>query len=169
MTTRTGGSPELQPTIFVLFGATGDLAKRLVLPAFCRLAQEGRLLPRQWLLAGNGRGDVSHEDFRRHVHDVLEEFGPAPEPAEWKPFAERVLFAGGGFTSASPGSLLDVLAGSRRSRGGDPQLVHYPAIPPVAFAETTKAIGRPGLAGNARVVYRQSAFTRRAGADRGFG
>jgi len=153
MTTRTGGSPELQPTIFVLFGATGDLAKRLVLPAFYRLAREGRLLPRQWLLVGNGRGDVSDEDFRRHVHDVLEEFGPAPEPAEWKPFAERVLFAGGGFTSASPGSLLDVLAGGRRSLGGDPQLVHYLAIPPVAFAETTKAIGQHGLAGNARVVY----------------
>ena len=67
--------PELGPTIFVLFGATGDLAKRLVLPAFYRLAQEG-LLPRQWLLVGNGRGDVAHEDFRKHVRDVLGEFGP---------------------------------------------------------------------------------------------
>jgi glucose-6-phosphate dehydrogenase-like protein len=66
------------PTIFVLFGATGDLAKRMVIPAFYRLALEG-LLPRQWLLIGNGRGDVAHEDFRKHVHDVLTHFGPRPE------------------------------------------------------------------------------------------
>ncbi len=51
------------PTIFVLFGATGDLAKRLVLPAFYSLATEG-LLPKEWRLVGNGRGDVAHEDFR---------------------------------------------------------------------------------------------------------
>ena len=70
--------PDLGPTVFVLFGATGDLAKRMVLPAFYRLAQEG-LLPKQWLLVGNGRGDVAHEDFRKHVHDVLTEFGPKPD------------------------------------------------------------------------------------------
>ena len=145
-------SPELQPTVFVLFGATGDLAKRLVLPAFYRLWMEG-LLPRQWLLVGNGRGNLAHEDFRKHVRDVLGEFGPKPAKKEWKAFAERVLFAGGGFTSDSPGSLLDVLAQGRESLGGDPQLVHYLAIPPVAFAETTKALGKHGLAADARVIY----------------
>ena len=82
-------NPELGPTVFVLFGATGDLAKRLVLPAFYRLAQEG-LLPKQWLLVGNGRGDVAHEDFRKHVRDALSEFGPKPAKKEWKAFAERV-------------------------------------------------------------------------------
>ena len=50
------------PTIFVLFGATGDLAKRMVIPAFYRLALEG-LLPPQWLLIGNGRGNLEHEDL----------------------------------------------------------------------------------------------------------
>jgi len=143
---------DLGPTVFVLFGGTGDLAKRLVLPAFYQLAQEG-LLPRQWLLVGNGRGDVTHEDFRKHVRDVLAEFGPKPAKKEWKAFAERVLFAGGGFTSDSPGSLLDVLAGARESLGGDPQLVHYLAVPPVAFEGITRALGQHGLARNARVVY----------------
>ena len=146
-------SPELPPTVFVLFGATGDLAKRLVLPAFYRLAQES-LLPRQWLLVGNGRGNVAHEDFRKHVREALDEFGPEPaSAAEWKAFAERVLFAGGGFTSDSPGSLLDVLAGARESLGGDPQLVHYLAVPPVAFGEITRALGQHGLTRDARVVY----------------
>jgi glucose-6-phosphate 1-dehydrogenase len=152
MTAENKYDHDLGPTIFVLFGATGDLAKRLVLPAFYRLSLEG-LLPRQWLLVGNGRGDVAHEDFRKHVHDVLTEFGPNPEPADWKPFAERLWFAGGGFTTDSPGSLLDDLAKARTALGGDPQLVHYLAIPPVAFEETTKALGQHGLVKNARVVY----------------
>jgi glucose-6-phosphate 1-dehydrogenase len=147
----TAGSG-LEPTIFVLFGATGDLAKRMVLPAFYKLALEG-LLPEQWLLVGNGRGDVAHEDFRKHVHDVLTQFGPKPEGADWDSFSQRLWFAGGGFTSESPGSLLDDLAKARKSLGGDPQLVHYLAIPPVAFAETTKALGAHGLAKGARVVY----------------
>ena len=145
-------SPDLGPTIFVLFGATGDLAKRLVLPAFYQLATHG-LLPRQWMLVGNGRGNVAHEDFRGHVRNVLTEFGPRPDQGAWDSFSGRLLFAGGGFNSDNPGSLLDVLAQSRESLGGDPQLVHYLAVPPVAFAETTKALGQHGLAKNARVVY----------------
>jgi glucose-6-phosphate 1-dehydrogenase len=140
------------PTIFVLFGATGDLAKRMVIPAFYRLALEG-LLPRQWLLIGNGRGDVAHEDFRRHVHDVLTEFGPKPEQPAWNAFAKRVLFAGGGFSTDSPGSLLDVIAKAGRELGASPQLVHYLAVPPVAFTELTKALGQHSLAKGARVVY----------------
>ena len=42
------------PSVFVLFGATGDLAKRMVLPAFFTLAKEG-LLPERWRLVGNGQ------------------------------------------------------------------------------------------------------------------
>ena len=145
-------SPDPGPTIFILFGATGDLAKRMVLPAFYRLALEG-LLPEWWLLVGNGRGDVAHENFRAHVHEALTEFGPKPEPDTWKAFADRVYFAGGGFSSDSPGSLLDVLGQARTSLGGDPQLVHYLAVPPVAFTELTKALGQHGLAQGARVVY----------------
>jgi glucose-6-phosphate 1-dehydrogenase len=138
--------------IFVLFGATGDLAKRMVLPAFYRLALEG-LLPERWLLVGNGRGDVAHEDFRAHFHNALEEFGPKPKPAQWQEFSERVYFAGGGFSSDDPGSLLDVLAKGKEKLGGDPQLVHYFAVPPVAFTELTTALGQNGLAKDARVVY----------------
>jgi glucose-6-phosphate 1-dehydrogenase len=140
------------PVAFVLFGATGDLAKRMVLPAFYRLACEG-LLPEQWLLVGNGRGDVAHEDFRAHVRAALAEFGPEPEPGQWDAFAQRVSFAGGGFGTDSPGSMLDVLGEARGSLGGDPQLVHYLAVPPVAFAGLTKALGQHGLSRGARVVY----------------
>jgi glucose-6-phosphate 1-dehydrogenase len=56
--------------VFVVFGATGDLAKRMVLPAFYRLASEG-MLPSQWVLVGNGRGEVAHEDFHARVRDAV--------------------------------------------------------------------------------------------------
>ncbi|AGL17852.1 glucose-6-phosphate dehydrogenase [Actinoplanes sp. N902-109] len=139
-------------TVFVLFGATGDLAKRMVLPAFYTLAIEG-LLPEDWVLVGNGRGDVAHEDFRQHVHDVLTEFGPHPEHGPWKDFEQRLLFAGGGFNTDSPGSLLDVIGDARAQLGADAQLVHYFAVPPSAFTELTRALGEHGLAEGARVVF----------------
>ncbi|HET6189499.1 MAG TPA: hypothetical protein VFE59_21215, partial [Trebonia sp.] len=123
----TSGDPG--PTVFVLFGATGDLANLMVLPAFYRLARVG-LLPAQWLLVGNGRGDVAHEDFRAHFLDSVTKSGLKPETQEWDAFAERVFFAGGGFTTDDPGSLLDAI-GKARGRLGDPQLVHYLAVPPV--------------------------------------
>jgi len=123
-----------------------------VLPAFYRLAHEG-LLPGQWVLVGNGRGDVAHEDFRARVRDTVTGSGTEPEPAEWDAFAKRVFFAGGGFSADSPGSLLDVIGEARDSLGGDPQLVHYLAVPPVAFAGLTKALGQHGLSRGARVVY----------------
>ncbi|MEP6853006.1 MAG: glucose-6-phosphate dehydrogenase (NADP(+)) [bacterium] len=140
------------PTVFVLFGATGDLAKRMVLPAFYELAQHD-LLPAQWLLVGNGRGDVSHEDFKSHVHDVLSEFGPQPDDGRWGDFSSRLRFAGGGFDQDDPGSLLDVLAEARNQVGGDAQYIHYLAIPPTAFIGVTQGLGAHGLAEGARVVY----------------
>jgi glucose-6-phosphate 1-dehydrogenase len=162
MANERGSGPEPGPTIFVLFGATGDLAKRMVLPAFYRLAIEG-LLPRKWLLVGNGRGDVSHEDFRAHVHEVLTQFGPKPDQGPWDSFAQRLLFAGGGFSSDNPGSLLAVIAQGRRALGADPQLVHYLAVPPAAFGELTKGLARHGLAKDARVVYEKPFGTSQQG------
>jgi glucose-6-phosphate 1-dehydrogenase len=139
-------------TVFVLFGATGDLARRMVLPAFYTLAIEG-LLPADWALVGNGRGDVAHEDFRKHVHDALVESGPHPDQGPWREFERRLYFAGGGFDTDSPGSLLDVIAEARGEPGSRTELVHYLAVPPQAFPELTRALGRHGLAEGARVVF----------------
>jgi glucose-6-phosphate 1-dehydrogenase len=140
------------PTVFVLYGATGDLAHRLVLPAFYRLAIAG-LLPKEWRLVGNGRGDVSHEDFAERVRQSLEEFGPKPSEGPWDEFRSQLRFAGGGFDRTDPGCLLDVLAQAEKDMGGTPQLIHYMAVPPGAFGPLTEAIGAHGLAEGARVVY----------------
>ncbi len=140
------------PTVFVLFGATGDLAKRMVLPAFYTLALDG-LLPEKWILVGNGRGDISHENFQARVHDALTEFGPELREDVWQEFSKRLRFAGGGFNSDDPGSLLDVIGDAHRELGTQADLVHYLAIPPVAFPEVTKALGEHNLVENARVVF----------------
>jgi glucose-6-phosphate 1-dehydrogenase len=141
-----------KPTVFTLFGATGDLSRRLVLPGLFRLAQEG-LLPSDWRLVGNGRGDVSHEDFQQRVRDSLEEFGPKPSEGPWDDFCSRLRFAGGGFEASDPGSLLEVMAEAEEELGGSPQRVHYFAVPPSAFPSLTEGIGEHGLAERARVVY----------------
>ncbi|MBE7187526.1 glucose-6-phosphate dehydrogenase [Jatrophihabitans endophyticus] len=140
------------PTVFVLFGATGDLAKRMVLPAFYRLAKEN-LLPAKWMLVGNGRGDVSHYDFQQHVREVLTENGETLQDGAWGDFQSRLRFAGGGFEKADPGSLLDVIAEARKETGDEAQLVHYLAIPPSAFERITEGLGEHGLAKGSRVVY----------------
>jgi glucose-6-phosphate 1-dehydrogenase len=140
------------PLVIVLFGGTGDLAKRMVIPAFYTLFLQ-KLLPSDFVLIGNGRGDVSHEDFRGHVHDVLTEFGTKPEGKDWEEFADRLRFAGGGFDSDNPGSLLDVIAEARKQLGDTCELIHYLAIPPVAFADITAGLGAHNLAAGARVVY----------------
>ena len=143
---------DLPATLFVLYGATGDLAKRMVLPAFFDLYARG-LLPQRWKLVGNGRGDVSHEDFRGHVHDVLTEFGTAPTDEQWAAFAPDLLFAGGGFRKEDGGALPDLIEQTRGELGGDAQLIHYLAVPPSAFAPTTEALKEHGLAAGTKVVY----------------
>jgi len=64
-----------------------------------------------------------------------------------------VFFAGGGFSTDDPGSLLDVIGKARDALGTDPQLIHYLAVPPSAFGGLTAALGQHGLARDARVVY----------------
>ena len=141
-----------EPTVFTLFGATGDLAHRLVLPALFRLAQAG-LLPDDWRLVGTGRGDVSHEDFQERVRASLEQFGPKPADGPWDDFRKKLRFAGGGFETTDPGSLLDVVGEAEQELGGRPQRVHYLAVPTGAFAKLTEGLGHHGLADRSRIVY----------------
>ncbi|WP_433803475.1 glucose-6-phosphate dehydrogenase [Actinomycetospora sp. CA-084318] len=151
--TDPGDTP---PTVFVLFGASGDLAARLVLPAFFRLAQE-KLLPPSWQLIGSGRRKLSDDDFRAHVREKLDEFGPATDDGPWDDFAARLHFASDGFSVDDPGQLVDKVAQAEQELGeGDPstvQRVHYLGVPPTAFGPTTDALGAHGLADRSRVVY----------------
>ena len=141
-----------QPTVFILYGGTGDLAKRMVLPAFYELYIRN-LLPERWKLVGNGRGDVAHEDFQGHIHDSLEEFAETPDADQWEKFAANVLFAGGGFREDDPGSLVDVIETAKKELGDEVAFIHYLAIPPKSFEPTTQAIKAHGLNTGAKAVY----------------
>lgn len=140
------------PVIFVLFGATGDLAKRMVLPAFYSLAKLG-LLPPEWRLIGSGRGDLGHEDFVGHVRQSLRDFGPPIDNQSWGQFRQRLRFASGDFAAVGHGALVAAIAQARAELGHDTQLIHYLAVPPQAFGDLTLALGKHGLAQGSRVVY----------------
>jgi glucose-6-phosphate 1-dehydrogenase len=138
-------------TIFVLFGATGDLSRRMVLPAVYDLFVR-RLLPEHWALIGNGRGDVSHDEFRDRAREAVEEFGErAVTDEQWREFADRLWFAGGGFSPDDPGTLLKVL--DEVATGGEGEMVHYLALPPSTYPMITEGLASHRLLDNAKVVY----------------
>jgi glucose-6-phosphate 1-dehydrogenase len=147
---------DLPPTIFVLFGATGDLARRMVLPAFAALAADG-LLPEKWALIGNGRKDDDDAWFVDHVRDVLddERLDAAMEG--------HLFFAGRGFTADDAGGLPDAVGRAREQVGEDAQLVHYIALPPSTFEDYVRALDAHGLAEGSRVVFEKPYGTSRAG------
>ncbi|MGI4896536.1 MAG: glucose-6-phosphate dehydrogenase [Janthinobacterium lividum] len=140
------------PTVFVVYGATGDLAKRLVMPGFAALAKAG-LLPEKWILIGNGRRKLSEDEYRDQVRKGLEEFGKDLDDSTLDEIGAGLRFAGGGFTAEDPGSLLDAIAAARAEIGEDAQLVHYLALPPTTFPAYTRAIAAHELAAGSRVVY----------------
>jgi glucose-6-phosphate 1-dehydrogenase len=136
----------MQPTIFVLFGATGDLARRMVLPAFAALAANG-LLPEKWVLIGNGRKAEDDAWFADHVKDVL------GDDETFAAVRDHLLFAGNGFSVDDPGDLPATVARAREQVGADAELVHYIALPPSTFEPYVKALDAHGLAKGARVVF----------------
>ena len=141
-----------EPAIFILYGGTGDLAHRLVLPGLYQLAIAG-LLPEDWRLVADGRGTMTHEDFQESVRVSLEEFGPKAHEGPWEEFRSRLRFAGRGFSTNDPGSLPEVLGAEEQALGGTPQRIHYMAVPPDAFGPLTEAVGVNGLVERSRVVY----------------
>ncbi len=138
---------ELPPTIFVLFGATGDLAKRMVLPAFAALAVNDEM-PAQWVLVGNGRKANDDAWFREHVKDVL-----ADDREGFAALSPHLLFAGNGFTADNAGDLPATIARAKQQVGDDAQLVHYIALPPTTFEAYVTALAKHGLTDGARVVF----------------
>jgi glucose-6-phosphate 1-dehydrogenase len=138
--------PDLEPTIFVLFGATGDLARRMVLPAFAALARAD-LMPEQWVLVGNGRKDDDDAWFADHVREVLD------DEESYAAIRDHLMFAGNGFTADDPGDLVDTVGRARAQVGDQAQLVHYIALPPSTFEPYVNALDAHGLATGSRVVF----------------
>src|SRR5919199_2016766 len=84
--------------VIVLFGATGDLARRELLPGLFHLAKAG-LLPARYRIIGSARSALSDDEFRQHARDAVTAFGRAKPIGEaWRGFAGTLSVARAGPT-----------------------------------------------------------------------
>ena len=87
----------IHPTTLVIFGATGDLAKRKLLPALYNLAHEGAL-PERFNLIGFARREQAHEDFRDVCHESIRKFSRRkPDEQVLEALLEHVKYVPGSF------------------------------------------------------------------------
>ena len=147
----TATAPEQVPDnhVIVLFGATGDLAKRKLIPGMFRLTEAG-LMPERFIIIGVSRGELGQEAFVELAREALdEECREPPSTEEWERFAASLRFAATGDSFA-------VLAGevgrAREELGGDSRLMHYLSLPPSAHAEVIGELGKSGLGEGARII-----------------
>jgi glucose-6-phosphate 1-dehydrogenase len=148
----------------VLFGATGDLAKRKLLPGLYHLFVAG-LLPDKFALVGTSPPEfaVSDDEFRKHARSACDAYGVAkPEGEPWEKFVAHLSFAASSPEDPSP--LVDAVAAAEkaisangRSHGNShdshgsshpPKIgrLFHLAIPPSAFESVVAMLGASGLA-----------------------
>jgi glucose-6-phosphate 1-dehydrogenase len=86
----------------VIFGATGDLTRRKLLPALYRLTQE-RLIPNEFAILGTARQPLSDDDFRSQMQAALTEFGSddSLDESTWQSFAKRIFYVAGDLNDAA--------------------------------------------------------------------
>jgi len=138
--------------VIVMFGATGDLAKRKLLPGLFHLASAG-LLPRRYRIIGSAPAAYAMTDaeFRAHARDAVRQFGRVkPTGDAWKKFVSLLSFAAADADDAAP--LLTAVAKAEEEVGRRPRRLYHLAIPPVAFNSMIRLLGRTGLAERARVI-----------------
>jgi glucose-6-phosphate 1-dehydrogenase len=135
------------PCGVVLFGVTGDLARRKLMPAIYDLANRG-LLPPGFSLVGFARRDWADQDFGEIVHDAVRKGARTPFREEvWKSLAEGCRFVPGTFDDDAA---FDTLAATVReldeARGTGGNHAFYLSIPPGFFGQVCQQLQRSGLA-----------------------
>ncbi|HEY2531471.1 MAG TPA: glucose-6-phosphate dehydrogenase [Xanthobacteraceae bacterium] len=138
---------QADPCAFVIFGAGGDLTKRLLLPALYNLAA-ARLLPDAFSVVGVARHDVGVEEFRRQLRAALQEFATdGLEAATLDALLSRCRYVKGDLDEAKTYEQLKVeladIAGTFGTRGN---CLFYLATPPDLFGPVTRQLGQSGLA-----------------------
>jgi glucose-6-phosphate 1-dehydrogenase len=146
------GIPSPPNHVIVLFGATGDLARRKLLPGLYQLARVG-LLPPGYRVIGSAPPAfaVGDEQFRDLARKAVEEFGSKPVDEErWREFASRLCFAAADAQHSEP--LVQAVQRAEREIGGQVHRLYHLAVPPSAFADMIGMLGSTGLAERARVI-----------------
>ena len=136
--------------VIVLFGATGDLARRKLLPGLFHLNEVG-LMPKRFRIVGTSRSAISDDEFRSLARAAVEEFGrmPIAGDASWDEFAQTLSYVG----LAEGLAELDATVEQARAECGDEaMLLHDLAVPPGSAAGIIEELRETGLARRARVI-----------------
>ena len=137
------------PTAMVVFGGSGDLAHRKIVPALYNLELH-RLLPQNFAFVGSSRSEYSNEEYRADMRKAVEEFSRT-QPIQhqvWESFASRLHYIPG--SSSDPDTyrrIGDLLDRFDREHGTDGNRLFYLSLIPKLFPDTIRGIGKSGLGG----------------------
>lgn len=140
-----------EPCALVIFGVTGDLARKKLLPAVYDLANRG-LLPPGFVVLGFARRDWDTGTFTQLVREAAEQHARTPWREEvWARLAGSIRFVGGAFDDdAAFDRLAQTLDELRDSHGIPGNAAFYLSIPPAGFPTVLKQLARTGMADNTR-------------------
>ncbi len=131
------------PHVIVLFGATGDLAARKLLPGLFHLQVSG-LMPIDYRIVGASRRASSDESFRAHATEVVTDFGRTPARGpEWEQFAARTSLVP--FSTSDMTELGQAVSRARDELGPDVRTLVYLSIPAQGMPDVIAALPAAGL------------------------
>ncbi|MGL5809351.1 MAG: glucose-6-phosphate dehydrogenase [Nocardioides sp.] len=133
------------PTTIVLFGATGDLSKRKLIPGLYHLLQTG-LIP-NLKVVGTSLDELDHESFLKFARASLDEFGRDVTDEGWRTYSEHLFWAPGGTPEALAAAVAEANAGDDSQN-----LLHYLSVPPKAALSVLHTLRDAGLASGSRVI-----------------
>lgn len=138
----------LKPHVIVLFGATGDLARRKLLPGLAYLC-ESSLAP-EVRIVGTAMEDMTTDQFRELAHTAVQSFGThKSNDDEWARFADRLTYVPQG---AGPEGLTAAVKEAEAKLGEDVQRLHYLSVPPKAAQAVIAMLRDADLVDRSRVV-----------------
>jgi len=135
------------PCNIVFFGASGDLVKRMLMPAMYNL-RLGDILPTNFGIIGFSRSEKSHYDFRDEMKESVDTFsrsGPTKDPL-WSDFANRLHYIAGSFDDVSAFEALRAqLDDNDEKLGTQGNRLYYLSTPPTVFAKIVQQLAAAGL------------------------
>ena len=154
------------PSAVIIFGVTGDLARKKLMPAVYDLANRG-LLPPGFALVGFARRDWVDQDFAQVVHDAVAQYARTPfDENVWKQLAEGIRFVQGEFDDDKAfAELKKTLEELDETRGTMGNHAFYLSIPPKSFPQVTEQLRRSGLADEVEGAWRRVVIEKPFGSD----